>query len=96
MYSSFAEHGIISKGRTFLISDYWDLNAGVGTYVGCYLPNSDGDGLYLMSANSAIYSSVVDTRTIPFKTTSKNKGRARLFRTISTSQVSEAGYIKVE
>lgn len=96
MYSSFAEHGIISKGRTFLISDYWDLNAGVGTYVGCYLPNSDGDGLYLLSANSAIYSSVVDTRTIPFKTTSKNKGRARLFRTISTSEASLAGYIKVE
>lgn len=95
----FDDHAIISKERTFFISEYWDLNAGVGTYVGCYLPYYNTVPLYryIISSNGAFASSGVGIRKFPFGTsTSSNLMPVRPMRSVTLDEIQSAGYIKVE
>lgn len=90
----------ISKGRKFFVSAFWDLNAGEGTYAGCFLP-SDGNGFYMMfnSAGNDVHSNqFVQTMSSPWNGYGSTgfKGLVRPMRILSKSAVELAGYIRIE
>lgn len=101
LYLAIAKHAIISKGRTFLISDYWDLYA-EGNYVGCYLPYTKNGSVYAyyltlascVAPNPIFSSSPVSVQNVPFTTMSIGSVSmpARLLRIVEQAEIEAAGY----
>ena len=97
-YIGLAVHGVMSKGRLFFISQYWDLNAGKGTYVGCYFPMTTSNAYYATQLNATMVASQhIRFYSLPPSIASTSLGAPiRLMRTLTQAEITEAGYIPIE
>lgn len=77
-----------SKERVFMVSQFWDPLYGEGTYVGCYHPEG--------STNWTYRPYLEFNKDGSYKVISSGKALVRPVRPLTESQLSEAGYIKIE